>query len=196
LELPEYSGLNANPYTEQHVCGCPNAAITNVSPAGSSGEVPTLDGMNGDGAPAGAETFVPDLARPQQAHLPNNNMVQRPIHMLRAPSYNPPAFDAEEPPPPMPTPPPLYDQVIGTPSVDGLADYFARRAQFEDSESYSDDEDYNRAYSNGRVNIANPRTPGGRIARSMDISRDFMFNPGAFNSILSREAESSTPQPS
>jgi hypothetical protein len=46
--------------------------------------------------------------------------------MLRAPSFNPPAFDADEPPPPIATPPPLYDNVVGTPSVDGLADYFAR----------------------------------------------------------------------
>jgi hypothetical protein len=46
--------------------------------------------------------------------------------MLRNPSFNPPAFDAEEPPPPIATPPPLYDHVIGTPSHDGLADYFAR----------------------------------------------------------------------
>ena len=196
LELPEYSGLNANSYTQQHVCGCPNAAITGISPAGSSGEVPTLSSMNGDGQAHGPETFVPELARPQQAHLPNNNMVQRPMHMLRAPSYNPPAFDAEQPPPPLATPPPLYDHVVGTPSVDGLADYFARFAESYDGESYSDEEDSNRAYRNGRVNVANPRTPGGRIARSMDISRDFMFDPAVFNNTLSREVENSTPQPS
>ena len=40
--------------------------------------------------------------------------------------FNPPPFDAEEAPPPMVTPPPLYDHVVGTPSHDGLADYFDR----------------------------------------------------------------------
>jgi hypothetical protein len=46
--------------------------------------------------------------------------------LLRNPSYNPPAFDAEEPPPPLATPPPNYDHIFGTPSQNGLADYFAR----------------------------------------------------------------------
>jgi hypothetical protein len=46
--------------------------------------------------------------------------------MLRNPSYNPPAFDAEEPPPPLATPPPNYDYLFGSPSQNGLADYFAR----------------------------------------------------------------------
>ena len=185
LALPEYSGLNSHSLSQQHVCGCPNAAVTN-SPASSSDEVSTLMQTNGDGPSHGPETFVPDLARPPQAHLSSNAMVQRPIHMLRNPSYNPPAFDAEQPPPPMATPPPLYDHVIGTPSHDGLADYFARLGEAYDDDAYEYD-DLNRAYSNGRVNVANPRTPGGRIARSMDIDRNFMFNPASFNSALSRE---------
>jgi len=123
LALPEYSVPNAGTLGRQHVCGCPNAAATNTSPVASS---PTLGG--GDGPPETAESFVPSLARPPQAHLSTNASagVQRPIHMLRQPSYNPPAFDEEQPPPPLPTPPPLYDHVIGTPSHDGLADYFAR----------------------------------------------------------------------
>lgn len=77
----------------------------------------------------------------------------------------------------MPTPPPLYDHVIGTPSHDGLADYFARLSDAYDDE---DDDDLERATSrNGRVNVANPRTPGGRVARSMEIDRGFMFRDGA-----------------
>lgn len=73
----------------------------------------------------------------------------RPIHLLRHPSFNPPAFDADVAPPPAPvddplgdetdgqprgsimTPPPRYDSVVGTPSVDGLADYFARLASYD-----------------------------------------------------------------
>jgi hypothetical protein len=136
----------------------------------------------------------PSLARPPQAHLSTNAAagVQRPIHMIRNPSYNPPAFDAEEPPPPLETPPPGYDQIIGTPSHDGLADYFARLGEAYDDD-HTDDEDSHRASSRGRVNVANPRTPGGRIARSMDIDRNFMFNPASFNNVLSRaSAEAST----
>jgi hypothetical protein len=127
LSLPEYSDLNANSQSQQRICGCPNAAATDISPASSTGSVPTLDSMQGSGG-FGAEggNALPDLARPPQAHLSNNTVVQRPMHMLRAPSFNPPAFDADEPPPPITTPPPLYDNVIGTPSHDGLADYFAR----------------------------------------------------------------------
>lgn len=99
--------------------------------------------------------------------------------MMRHPSYNPPAFDEEEPPPPLATPPPQYDHIIGTPSHDGLADYFARLGEaYDDDDDY--DEDENRATSNGRVNVANPRTPGGRLARSMDLDRNFMFNGAGF----------------
>ena len=130
--------------------------------------------------------------------------------MLRNPSYNPPAFDAEQPPPPLATPPPLYDHIIGTPSHDGLADYFARSASllflnvnanrydrlsetYDDEDYHTDDEDLNRATSRGRVNVVNPRTPGGRIARSMEINRNFMFNPATFNSTLNRESGNETP---
>jgi hypothetical protein len=128
LALPEYSGLNAGTVGQQRVCGCPNAAMSNTSPTSSSGSIPTLDGLNGSDALPTPENALPNLVRPPQAHLSTNAAagVQRPIHMLRNPSFNPPAFDAEEPPPPIATPPPLYDHVIGTPSHDGLADYFAR----------------------------------------------------------------------
>jgi len=187
LALPEYSGPDFGTVGRSHVCGCPNAAF-NVSPASSSGEVPTLGNM--DGAGETPEVFVPNLSRPPQAHLSTNAAagVQRPMHLLRAPSYNPPAFDAEQPPPPIATPPPHYDHIIGTPSHDGLADYFARLASYDDDEG-TDDEDYNRASTRGRVNVANPRTPGGRIARSMDIDRNFMFNPATFNNTLSHSSE-------
>ncbi|KAK4032598.1 hypothetical protein C8A01DRAFT_50637 [Parachaetomium inaequale] len=81
-------------------------------------------------------------ARPETASsslLPRTTIdyqQDRPIHLLRHPSHNPPAFDADEPPPPalslpLQTPPPHYDIIVGTPSVDGLADYFARLAAYE-----------------------------------------------------------------
>jgi arrestin-related trafficking adapter 3/6 len=51
-----------------------------------------------------------------------------------------------------------------------------RLGQYEDDHTDDDDDDdIQRATSRGRVNVANPRTPGGRIARSMDIDRNFMF---------------------
>jgi hypothetical protein len=81
LALPEYMGPNASTQSKQHVCGCPNAPVTHVSPASSAD---------------GPEAFVFDFARPQQAQLSSNAMVHRPIHMLRNPSYNPPAYDAEQ----------------------------------------------------------------------------------------------------
>ncbi|KAK3937986.1 hypothetical protein QBC46DRAFT_171558 [Diplogelasinospora grovesii] len=158
----------------------------------------------------------------------------RPMHLLRHPSFNPPPFDADDPPPPVPadvvTPPPNYDVIIGTPSVDGLADYFSRLADYEDpggqiarhasglgiqnsediqltadpraagaaedfftgssalasvgglgqheppiddDSSDSADDDPARPHRGGRVNIANPRTPGGRLvpSRSLEIER-------------------------
>lgn len=129
ITLPEYSAPDETNVGRQHVCGCPNSAMSNVSPIHSASEVVTLGSLGLDGPADTAEVFPPpSLARPAQAHLSTNAAagVQRPIHMLRNPSYNPPAFDAEEPPPPLATPPPLYDNIVGTPSHDGLADYFAR----------------------------------------------------------------------
>jgi hypothetical protein len=127
LALPEYSDLSAAVPNQQRVCGCPNAAVNESSPTSSTGGAAILENGN-ISLPAGTENAFPNLTRPPQAHLSTNatSGVQRPIHMLRNPSFNPPAFDAEEPPPPIATPPPLYDNVIGTPSHDGLADYFAR----------------------------------------------------------------------
>lgn len=147
---------------------------------------------------------LPSLARPPQAHLSTNASagVQRPIHMLRSPSFNPPAFEDEAPPPALETPPPIYDDVFGTPSHDGLADYFTRydcslffparlspqpiylakqstdsphrrEAEEHTDDEETDDEDAYRASSRGRVNL--PLTPGGRVNRSMDLDRrEFM----------------------
>lgn len=73
------------------------------------------------------------------------------------------------------TPPPRYDVVVGTPSVDGLADYFARLADYDgaDSDGSDSDETPPRIMTrNGRVNVAHPGTPGGRMpSRSVEIPR-------------------------
>lgn len=199
--LPEYQ-TGPTPRGHVYECGCPNAAT--VSPASSTGSIPgsipnfgSDPGLGPDGA------AMPELAVPQRAHVASTSQQpegagQRPIHLTRVPSYNPPAFTADDPPPPLETPPPMYDHVIGTPSVDGLADYFARLSQYDDpheeqhevEEDHSSDEDdqLDRTVTrHGTVNVPNPRTPGGRTtSRSMDISREFMFRPEAFNSRLQR----------
>ncbi|PQE15682.1 Arrestin domain-containing protein [Rutstroemia sp. NJR-2017a BBW] len=174
LALPAYADIGKeNSQARNRVCGCPNAAMESQSTLASL-NAGSFDNLS-LASPARPETAAQPLRPPPQAHLAMHNAVQRPIHMLRNPSYNPPAFDAEDPPPPMPTPPPMYDQVVGTPSHDGLADYFSRLSEEYDDEDHTDDEDVERAVRRGRVNVAHPHTPGGRINRSMDISRDFMF---------------------
>ncbi|KAI8717723.1 Arrestin-C domain-containing protein [Fusarium sp. LHS14.1] len=182
--LPAYSGPNCNGATYQSTCGCPDAFTmpTDASPSSSTG---TLPGVN-----ASSENLP---APPQAAHLADavgGQQEPRPIHLLRVPSFNPPAFEDDVAPPPAAelvsehpepsmTPPPQYDVVVGTPSVDGMADYFARLADAgfdgpeDDSESDPDDSPPRILDRTGRVNVANPRTPGGRRmpSRSLEISR-------------------------
>lgn len=192
IGLPAYSGSHSTGQLYQSSCGCPDAITvpTEQSPNSSTGTL------------SGAERTTDGLpTMPQAAHLSNtaanpaseqNHNEPRPIHLLRAPSFNPPAFDEDTAPPPAPemvtrtqeeandpvaTPPPQYDVVIGTPSVDGLADYFSRLAEHgyvnnEDSGSDSEGSPPRILGRSGRVNVANPRTPGGRMpSRSMEITR-------------------------
>ncbi|KAL5115560.1 hypothetical protein ACEQ8H_006536 [Pleosporales sp. CAS-2024a] len=145
-------------------CGCPNAPVRRTSPTGF---VPTLSSLSrprGNSDPSAIPS--PQLARPQAAHIggPIDNTVQRPIHLMRVPSFNPPAFNEEEPPPPLETPPPLYETIASPTS--GLADYFSRL-----SNAYDDDSDAERN-DRGRVEI--PLTPGGRTARSLDERRTWL----------------------
>ncbi|KAH7144385.1 hypothetical protein B0J13DRAFT_43942 [Dactylonectria estremocensis] len=176
--LPAYSGSTGPSMPCQSTCGCPDATSirTDISPSSSTG---TLSGANT------SSDVLP--APPQAAHLAHNANEPRPIHLMRVPSFNPPAFDDDVAPPAhdlgrdplragVMTPPPCYDAVVGTPSVDGLADYFARLADYDgpDSDSASDsDESPPRILERtGRVNVAHPMTPGGRMpSRSMEIAR-------------------------
>jgi len=200
--LPEYSGReNCLNESRATMCGCPDSAAMlghgNSSPNSST---PALAVSRTDSAsptlPAPPQAAHLAAASPQTPSGDVNTAPQsmgpdthaRPIHLMRVPSYNPPAFDAEEPPPalePAPdaavllmTPPPLYDVIIGTPSVDGMADYFARLADYgfdppDDDSDSMDDEPARAITRNGRVTVANPRTPGGRRvpSRSMEIDR-------------------------
>ena len=145
--LPQYSGSDGlAPEQRQHMsCGCRDAQPLDRGPCGPARPLTMVEddllGLNG--RRLRLDTPVPGFpSLPQAAHLPNGGSpenspspagLERPIHLLRHPSHNPPAFDADEPPPslPLPTPPPHYDMIVGTPSVDGMADYFARLAEYE-----------------------------------------------------------------
>ncbi|KAI1093221.1 hypothetical protein F5B19DRAFT_154191 [Rostrohypoxylon terebratum] len=184
--LPEYSGTDRPMYHQQSSCGCPDATIlaTNPSPASSTGTIPSVD-PTANVASTGLQAISPPPAAHIQQHQaagsqvlqrqPQAPVAPRPMHLLRHPSFNPPAFDDDDPPPPMPTPPPQYDVVVGTPSVDGLADYFSRLANYDgDSDSADEDSAPSRLTErSGRVNVPHPRTPGGRMvpSRSLEIQR-------------------------
>ncbi|KAL1584227.1 hypothetical protein WHR41_06743 [Cladosporium halotolerans] len=171
--LPAYtspeSGING---THLYDCGCPGAARRRNSPV----VFPAINAMNAANSnlpppqpqpPTAMQR--PTLPRPPTAHLsgagPNANRPQRPMHMLRAPSFNPPAFEDEAPPPALITPPPQYDDIASPTS--GLADYFARL-----TDTYEDEDSGDESHRGGRVNI--PLTPGGRVHRSMDLGRGWV----------------------
>ncbi|KAI1114602.1 hypothetical protein F5Y14DRAFT_461338 [Nemania sp. NC0429] len=176
--LPEYSGSERPIYHQQARCGCPGAEIiaTNPSPASSTGSIPLVEPSTSLRSIEGSGITRPPTAHVQRHPAASSQPVQRPMHLLRYPSHNPPAFDENDPPPPMPTPPPQYELVVGTPSVDGLADYFARLADY-DGDTDSGDEDLGMpsrlTERTGRVNVPHPRTPGGRLvpSRSLEIQR-------------------------
>ena len=166
--LPAYSAPDtANLMTEHYECGCPNALPRRNSP---SSLLPTLSSIGSDlntSSPT-INVIQPSgerLTRPEAAHIhddPNSRLV-RPIHLLRSPSFNPPAFSDDEPPPPLMTPPPQYDSIVNGDPRGGLADYFARLADAVGDEDDDDD--------NSRLWMEHPLTPGGRINRSMDERR-------------------------
>ncbi|KAH6839600.1 hypothetical protein B0I37DRAFT_419351 [Chaetomium sp. MPI-CAGE-AT-0009] len=152
--LPRYSG-SGQPVPEQQQqmsCGCPDAHPLDASSAPLSRPLNMIEedtlGLNSrrlclnyplplglpnlsQAAGANGRQNGSNGARPETSISPVEQ--ERPIHLIRHPSHNPPAFDADQPPPALPlqTPPPHYDIIVGTPSVDGLADYFARLAAYE-----------------------------------------------------------------
>ncbi|KAI9790811.1 MAG: hypothetical protein M1816_004769 [Peltula sp. TS41687] len=171
ITLPAYTSVSGN-------ASAPGATGSSSCRCFSSTRQPRSDGIT-------TQVSVPDGNIQSNQHgslasLPaartiaqNNNDVPRPIHFLRNPSFNPPAFDAEMPPPRLLSPPPEYDSIVG--ASEGLADYFSRLAHAQGDE---DDEEADRAgggtgpLSPGRVNI--PLTPGGRVNRSMDEPRTWV----------------------
>ncbi|EWC48549.1 hypothetical protein DRE_01771 [Drechslerella stenobrocha 248] len=138
ISLPAYSDRDQSQQLTSS-CSCPNPSQGSPLPFGN------------------VEPPVPDTAR---------NEGPRPMHLLRAPSFNPPAFDDDIAPPPVATPPPHYDTVGG-----GLADYFARLADQTVEDDDTEDE------NNSRLNVASPT----RLARSLDERRTWA--PSAYRHI-------------
>ena len=198
--LPAYSSPNqTNDALRLYECGCPGASLRtearssyisatsgggNSSSAASVFSNVTTDTANTSNTSltSGSQrrnSSQPNpiaehsLTRPQQAHTRgtyDSGDGPRPIHLLRAPSFNPPAFDAERspPPPPLVTPPPDYDSIASPTS--GLADYFARL-----SDAYETEPDEQRASERGRTRIEIPLSPGStRMNRSMDEPRAWL----------------------
>lgn len=153
--------------------------MTRRNSPGNSGFAPTLSSLrheNSSSTSVNSQVDAPParswtassggLTRPTQAHIHNdpNSGAARPMHLLRTPSFNPPAFNEDDPPPPMVTPPPEYGEIVDGDPRSALADYFARLA-----DEVGDEDD---TPGRGRVDI--PLTPGARINRSMDARRDWV----------------------
>ena len=183
--LPAYVSATGLPScTDQHECGCPGSALRRrITPPGhspipaalrsgrndSTSSLESLDGRRGRAHSSSQDWSIasPGLARPTAAHTalhandPNSAPAARPMHLLRSPSFNPPAFSEDDPPPPLITPPPNYENEFGRDANSTLADYFARLA-----DEIGDEDDMPDP---GRVNV--PLTPGGRVSRSIDLHR-------------------------
>jgi hypothetical protein len=183
------------PPAQEFECGCPGAPVAareySIAQSNSDREDSSINlsrrasiaGASTGGRPI-ARSFTngsAGLARPPQAHLAHEESgrntqqglpgqvaaqhVPRPMHLLRTPSFAPPAFEDVPPPPPLVTPPPEYTSIVGNNDRETvLEDYFSRLSFYEDQ----DEDDRGR----GRVDI--PLTPGGRVNRSMDVPREWV----------------------
>ncbi|KAJ9202462.1 hypothetical protein DTO164E3_1051 [Paecilomyces variotii] len=178
IYLPAYSSPSSDPSIpiEEYECGCPGAPLikkgnSSVALSGfdrnDSGSGSDSVNGRGNGLPRSFTSSSGGLARPQQAHLAHEPSERdaRPMHLLRAPSFAPPAFEDLPPPPPLVTPPPEYTSIVGDNDREAvLEDYFHRLSFYEEHE----DDDRGR----GRVDV--PLTPGGRVNRSMDVPREWI----------------------
>ncbi|QGA19068.1 hypothetical protein EYB26_006756 [Talaromyces marneffei] len=180
--LPAYSDPSSDPaiIQDEYSCGCPGAPMTRRStPTSRINSSTSLDQISNTsidsnganqirGLPRSFTSGSGGLSRPEAAHIAHeapNERDARPIHLLRAPSFAPPAFEELEPPPPLITPPPEYASIVGNNDRETvLTDYFNRLSYFEEQ----DDEERGL----GRVDV--PLTPGGRVHRSMDVPREWV----------------------
>lgn len=179
IYLPAYTSPDSEPAPQPQgfECACPGAPL--ASKGSLTGQVAPNEGGNANPSSGTrpAESGVPrsftsgsgGLAPPPQAHIAreeSNERATRPMHLLRAPSYAPPAFEEVPPAPPLVTPPPDYTSIVGDNDRGAVfEDYFQRLSFHEDHE---DDDERGR----GRVDV--PLTPGGRVNRSMDVPREWV----------------------
>ncbi|KAL1880039.1 hypothetical protein Daus18300_001402 [Diaporthe australafricana] len=170
--LPEYNSPDTSGSRQQTSCGCPDAQVfgSSATPDNSSGSLvdatpvnaalpmppqaahlhTSTQGINGNSSsasPTAASAGAPGANSNSVSPNPlqrvrDQESNPRPMHLLRYPSFDPPPFDYDQAPPPLPTPPPNYDIVVGTPSVDGLADYFQRLSHYEDPTPDQVEDDY------------------------------------------------------
>lgn len=170
IYLPAYTTPSSEPGlpAQEYECGCPGAAMVNRNSSSSQLLVSDReDAPNGGTVSRSFTNGSGGLARPPQAHLAHeaNERFPRPMHLLRAPSFAPPAFEDVPPPPPLITPPPEYNSIVGNNDRDAvLQDYFSRLSFYEEG----DGDERGR----GRVDV--PLTPGGRVNRSMDVPREWV----------------------
>ncbi|KAM5454752.1 hypothetical protein MaudCBS49596_002049 [Microsporum audouinii] len=168
IYVPSYNSPSSY-YTDEYECGCPDAATlshdVNLNPTLSL----PLSLSNVQTPPPEFTSRSNSTSQQTDTHQHEqnrNDRPTRPIHFLRAPSFNPPPFESvPPPPPPLMSPPPAYSSIcsggLGNNEID---DYFAqahvREGQYDDN-----------VRGSGRVDV--PLTPGGRVHRSMDIPREF-----------------------
>ncbi|KAL5342296.1 hypothetical protein BJX70DRAFT_394890 [Aspergillus crustosus] len=171
IYLPAYTSPDSEPAApaQQFECGCLGAPAvrrngSRTPPSAERDDPPVVVSRSFTSGSGG-------LARPPEAHLASNmegranEPPPRPMHLLRAPSFAPPAFDDELPPPPLITPPPEYTTIVGNHDREAiLEDYFSRLSCYEER---VDDE-----RGSGRVDV--PLTPGARVNRSMDVPREWI----------------------
>ncbi|OJI97315.1 hypothetical protein ASPVEDRAFT_120029 [Aspergillus versicolor CBS 583.65] len=176
IYLPAYTTPDSEPATPapEFECGCAGAPAlrrrgTRTPPGSDRDDIPAVITRSFTSGSGG-------LARPPAAHLATeadgraanantNERPPRPMHLLRAPSFAPPAFDDVPPPPPLITPPPEYTSIVGDNDRDAvLEDYFSRLSCYE--------ERVDEERGSGRVDV--PLTPGARVNRSMDVPREWI----------------------
>lgn len=178
IYLPAYTSPNSDPVpqAQEYECGCPGAPLVNrgnsvIQPPTTNCDANPSSSMRPPGEQGVSRSFTNGsggLTLPPPAHLAHSESGERaarPMHLLRAPSFAPPAFEDVPPPPPLVTPPPEYTSIVGDNDREAvLEDYFQRLSFYEDHE---DDE-----RGRGRVDV--PLTPGGRVNRSMDVPREWI----------------------
>ena len=149
IYLPTYTlpAAELNPPAREFECGCPRAPLTPheyLVTQSSSDHGHFISNSNRRTSivrpvSRSSTNRTGDLARPPHAHSADvrveRDPVPRPMHLLRTPSFAPPAFeDVETPPPPFVTPPPKYTSVMGNGDRETvLEDYFSRLSFSEES---------------------------------------------------------------